>query len=104
METIPDVILEKINDYVTDLFFQDHTIKFKTTLKSIVKIHGLYIRNRISYRMYSRWKIRHNDGIYRILRYSGDVATHWINIHDDIIDGRRPMNIGSEWYTLLKSF
>lgn len=45
MEKLPDSILEKIDNYVLDLFLKDHIEKFKTTLICI-KIHCLYTLNR----------------------------------------------------------
>ena len=101
---LPDDILQKISDYVSDLFFQDHATKFRRTLTSIVNIHDMYLRSRVSFIKTKRWKIRYNNGIYDILRYSENVATHWVHFYGEIIDGRIPKSIGSEWYTMLKSF
>ena len=87
---LPEIISEKIGGYVTDLFFQDHVKKSKRVLESIRRIHSIYIRRAFA----KKWKITHSNGVYRILRYSRDysgsfTATHWVNVHDDIIDGRR---------------
>jgi len=102
---LPDVILQKINDYVSDLFFQDHAKKFNRTLKSIVNIHSMYIRSRISSVKTRKWKIRYNNGIYNILRYNSEkTATHWLHVYGEVIDGRIPKNEYSEWYTVLNSF
>ena len=101
---LPDVILQKIDAYVSDLFFQDHAKKFNRTLISIVNIHKMYIRSRVSFIKTKKWKIRCNNGIYRILRYSENSATHWVHVYGEVIDGRIPNSIGSEWYTVLGCF
>ena len=104
MDQLPNEILDKIHGYVSDLFFQDHAKKFKRTLTSILRIHDLYIRCRISFLKTRRWKIQCHNGVYDILRYSGDRPTHWVHVYKEVIDGTIPMSIGSEWYTLLTSF
>ena len=106
MENLPDIVLEKIQDYVIDLFRKDHVKKFKITLTSLRRIYYLYIENRWDFSETNRkWKIRHANGVYRILRYSGNgIASHWLNISVDIIDGIRPTEFGSEWYTMLGVF
>ena len=104
MENIPEVVLQKIENYVIDLFRKDHVEKFNTTLISLQRIHCLYIRNRWDYNegLPFQWKIRCSNGIYRILRYFGkDIPTHWLNIHCDIIEGTRPIGFGDETYTLV---
>lgn len=45
MEKIPGDVLEKIDDYIIDLFRKDHIEKFKSTLICI-RIHCLYVLNR----------------------------------------------------------
>ena len=102
---LPCVISEKIHGYVMDLFFQDHVKKFKRSLESIKRIHYYYIRCSFS----KQWKIEHNNGVYSILRYSvgydgKGIPTHWVHVYDDIIDGRREMEIGSEWYSMLTTY
>lgn len=107
MENIPDVIIEKIEDYVVDLFRKDHVKKFESTLNSLKRINA-YIRTCWAEGK-CRWKIRYTNGTYRILRYlKKDVATHWVNVPREFIEKDDRLGsmgkVGFEWDTLLGVF
>ena len=90
MEKLPDVVLDKIEDYVMDLLKIDHFEKFKTTLITLKRFHFLFIKG------HSRWKIRYNKGTYMILRSK---KNYWVNVDSENIDGIRRNHVGYGWHS-----
>ena len=84
-------------DPVSAIDRKDHVNKFKSTLKSLTNIYRIYIQNRVDCGATRGWKIRHTNGVYRILR----PPTHWVYVSDEIVEGIRPMGFLSEEFRAI---